>query len=288
MVQVLDARDPLGCRDASLERAVLERGKKLVLLLNKVDLIPKENAQQWIKYLKLHYPTIPFKSSSQRAAHMSAVSEGGCFGVQDVMSLLKNYCRSCSTSQLKTSITVGVVGMPNVGKSSFINALKRGKVVCPVGAQAGVTRTVQLVSLDKTIRLLDSPGIVWKSISGVEGEADDHLLLGNVQSIDHLQDVLAVAKAIWKRSNVAQLCTVYNLQPEEVDSLEQLLLRIAQASGLLRRGGVVDLEAAARKVIADWNAGKIPYFSIPPSGRENETCELLEGEMAEAFQLMEE
>ncbi len=279
---MLDARDPLGCRDASLERAVLQHGKKLVLLLNKVDLIPMENAQQWIKYLKMFYPTIPFKSSSQRSAHMSAATEGGCFGVQDVMSLLKNYCRSCATSQLKTSITVGVVGMPNVGKSSFINALKRGKVVCPVGAQAGITRTVQLVSLDKTIRLLDSPGIVWKKHIGEEG-----LLLGNVLSTDHIEDAVAVAKVIWTRSNAAQLCAIYNLQ-EEVQSVEQLLLRIAQASGLLRRGGVVDLEAAARKMIGDWNSGKIPYFSIPPAKQEGESSELIAGEMAAAFQLMEE
>ena len=77
------------------------------------------------------------------------------------MNVLGNYCRNTG---VKTSITVGIVGLPNVGKSSIINSLKRSKA-CQVGAIPGVTKAMQEIQLDKHIKLLDSPGIVMATSS---------------------------------------------------------------------------------------------------------------------------
>merc|ERR1712152_25753 len=89
----------------------------------------------------------------------ASIHTSKCVGADTVMALLGNYCRN---KDIKTSIRVGVVGMPNVGKSSLINSLKRSRA-CNVGATPGVTKSMQEVQLDKKVKLLDCPGMVLAS-----------------------------------------------------------------------------------------------------------------------------
>ena len=122
-MKVLDARDPLGCRCPRVEQAVLASGgrKKLVLVLNKIDLVPREVVEAWLAYLRKEFPTIAFKASTQtQRDHLSQRGDSlnaegsACKGASTLLKLLANYCRN---KNIKTGIRVGIVGFPNVGKS---------------------------------------------------------------------------------------------------------------------------------------------------------------------------
>jgi nuclear GTP-binding protein len=178
-----------------------------------------------------------------------------CLGADTLLQLLKNYARG--SSGLKQSITVGVVGFPNVGKSSLINSLKRTRVA-QVGNAPGVTKGVQEVHLDKQVTLLDSPGVVF-SDAGVDGAAA--AALRNCVKVEQLEDPVLPVAEIVKRCPAKQLMTLYKVPAyKDVDGF---LTHVATARGKLRRGGVVDTSAAARIVLQDWNDGRIPYFTRP-------------------------
>jgi nuclear GTP-binding protein len=133
ILEVLDARDPMGCRCLEIEKFIMQRdpNKRIVLVMNKIDLVPKENIQDWLACLRKNLPAIAFKSSTQQQnskigrvnKSVTKLSEAQlkvtqCIGADTLMKLLKNYTRN---QNIKTSITVGVIGYPNVGKSSLIN-----------------------------------------------------------------------------------------------------------------------------------------------------------------------
>ncbi|XP_077615694.1 guanine nucleotide-binding protein-like 3-like protein isoform X2 [Crocuta crocuta] len=236
ILEVLDARDPLGCRCFQMEEAVLqaEGNKKLVLVLNKIDLVPKDVVEKWLDYLRNELPTVAFKASTQHQvknlnrctvpvdqASESLLKSKACFGAENLMRVLGNYCR---LGEVRTHIRVGVVGLPNVGKSSLINSLKRSRA-CSVGAVPGVTKFMQEVYLDKFIRLLDAPGIV----PGPKSEISNYYGISGFQTTEHF------------------------------------LTAVAHRLGKKKKGGIYSQEQAAKAVLADWVSGKISFYTLPPA-----------------------
>ncbi|WKX94254.1 hypothetical protein Q1695_011479 [Nippostrongylus brasiliensis] len=264
IIQVLDARDPLGSRSNSVEQQVLSSGKRLVLLLNKIDLVPRENVAKWLTYLRTQLPTIAFKASTQEqntnlsrfsSSNLNNSASAKCIGADLVMKLLGNYCRN---KDIKTSIRVGIVGFPNVGKSSIINSLKRRKA-CNVGAMPGITKEIQEIELDKHIRLIDSPGVVLlnaKDLDPVE------VALRNAIRVDSLMDPVAPVYAILRRCSKQTLMLHYSIP--EFNSTEQFLALVARKLGRLKKGARPDTNAAAKHVLHEWNSGKLRYYTQPP------------------------
>ena len=186
--------------------------------------------------------------------------------------MLHNALKSRST-QVKRTLSVGVVGFPNTGKSSIINSLTRrlgqgDKVV--TGAEAGITKESRPVKLDKGITLLDSPGIVFPSAS-----TTDHisLLLLNVLPSSAILDVRPAIEKILKTLAEAgvlnELSDVYGIpgltMSDYLDTTTDFLVQVARKRGRIGPGGVPLLEAAGRIVLNDWFQGKIKWWREPPS-----------------------
>jgi len=273
VLEVLDARDPLGCRTRHVERMIMDSGlsKKIILVLNKIDLVPRENVELWLKYLRNEYPAIAFKASTQSQrrnlsqssmsadiANQDVLNSSECLGADQLVKLLKNYCRNLN---MKTSITVGVIGYPNVGKSSVINSLKRSKV-CGVGSTPGFTKVAQQITLDKNIKLLDCPGIVFAA-QGHNGESDAEVLLRNCVKVELLEDPITPVQVIVSRCSMEQLMAMYEVPP--FNDVHDFLVRLALQRGKLKKGGIPDTHLVARAVLQDWNGGKIPFYTRPPS-----------------------
>nr|XP_019012172.1 nuclear GTP-binding protein [Kwoniella pini CBS 10737]OCF50953.1 nuclear GTP-binding protein [Kwoniella pini CBS 10737] len=263
IIQVLDARDPDGTRSRWVEEEVRKRdvqGKKLLAVVNKIDLVPRANLEAWLKHLRHSFATMPFKSSTQNQPLPTTSSS---LGAPALLHLLKQYALSTPHS----SLTVGVVGYPNVGKSSLINSLKRSRA-CAVASMPGKTRVVQEVVLDKGVKILDCPGVVLEDIGramdGEEGKRKQaEIMLRNCIKAELVEDPISPVEVILTKVDPAQLQKLYNIPP--YDSVRDFLIKIALVRGRLGKGGIPDIEGSAVQILRDWNSGKILYFTNPPA-----------------------
>jgi nuclear GTP-binding protein len=286
VLQVLDARDPMGSRAGkAVEELLLSKSdKKMVLVLNKIDLVPKDAVRGWLTYLRRSHPTVALKAGTGstkgdgsaggsgnvgRAKGESALKSTSAVGVEGLLQLLKNYCRIMDKS--KGSITVGVIGYPNVGKSSIINSLKRARAV-GVSPRPGFTTSMQEVVLDKNIRLLDSPGVVFDDgHTDKNGSGDDAaagVMLRNCVDADSVEDPIGAVKAILGKCTQRSLLQTYCLPMFPPGDEQVFLGMIAKKYGKITRGGLPNKTLAARTVLRDWNSGKVPFYTPPPSSEE--------------------
>lgn len=281
ILYVLDSRDPEGTRSRQVEQAVLAKpDKRLLFVLNKIDLVPSNVLKQWHSALKQSFPTLPL-AADKAASNAVTFVHKGLTQQSTASALLQALKAYAAKSNLKRSITVGVVGYPNVGKSSVINALlsRHGgsRRACPVGAQAGVTTTIRQVKIDNKLSVLDSPGIVFPAVeTAKKGTApvdeQSRLVLLNALPPKQIDDPVPAVSLLLKRiSKNAELrdrlMAVYKLTPLNDSSFNSLvtdfLVQIARKKGRLGKGGIPDLKGAAHAVIVDWRDGRIPGWTLP-------------------------
>ena len=272
IIQVLDARHPDESRHLETETQILSQGKKLVLLLNKIDLVPRNVTDQWLKYLRQFHPTIAFKAATTKSsrpltlttASREVISDGALqaksqvVGASELMSLLKNYARTGSSTKSQMTLTVGVVGEPNVGKSSVINSLCRNVTTVKVGGEPGITKHIHEVVLDKKLRLLDTPGV----IRNVE-DNDVKTILRNAVKLTNVENPIEVVDYLIHHHASCEIMKWFKVPAFQTTS--EFLSHLAKRLGKLKKGGFCDYESTARSVLYDWTCGKIPHYTLPPS-----------------------
>ncbi|EGX90600.1 GTP binding protein, putative [Cordyceps militaris CM01] len=296
VLYVLDARDPEGTRSREVERSIMaaaaSSGKRLILVLNKIDLVPPQVLRDWLVYLRRYFPTLPLRAAGPAPnAHTFHHRD---LTVQGTSATLLRALKSFAASRdLKRAVSVGVIGYPNVGKSSVINALLgrlSGKApsssrACPAGAEAGVTTSIRAVKLDSKLTLLDSPGVVFPGSASVQSaglvslknaaEAHAHLVLLNAVPPKQIDDPIPAVALLLRRLAAAspallqKLTDVYDvpaLLPSSLDGdvSTDFLVQVARKRGRLSRGGIPNLTSAAMTVVTDWRDGRIQGWVEAP------------------------
>eukprot|EP00758_Cryptobia_borreli_P001931 Tbor_TRINITY_DN2645_c0_g2::TRINITY_DN2645_c0_g2_i1::g.17887::m.17887/K14537/NUG2, GNL2; nuclear GTP-binding protein len=255
VLYVLDARDPMGTRSPFLEEYMKKekKFKHFVFVLNKCDLIPLWATARWLQILSKDYPTIAFHASVNHP-----------FGKGNLISLLRQFNKLHNVThrgdrRTKTPISVGIIGYPNVGKSSLINTLRR-KSVCKVAPIPGETKVWQYVALTRSIFLIDCPGIVYDR----EGNNDVQAVLKGIVRVERLgsADKTQVVDTVLQIVKKKDLIATYDIR-EWVD-VNDFLEQLAKTRGKLLPGGVPDSDSVARSVLYDWQRGKLPWFNAPP------------------------
>ena len=245
VIQVLDARDPLGTRSAMVEDYLKKekQHKQLLFVLNKVDLVPTWVTQKWVAVLSQEYPTIAFHASLMHP-----------FGKGALINVFRQLGKLHTNSK---QISVGFIGYPNTGKSSVINAL-RSKKVCKTAPIAGETKVWQYITLMRKIYLIDCPGIVPPG----KGESDTEKVLRGVVRVEHLETPEDYVEEVLNRCKQKYVSRNYKIfsWKDHIDFLEQL----AKKCGRLGKGGEPDVNAVSKIVLNDWTRGKLPYFTPPP------------------------
>lgn len=244
IVEVLDARDPISsrCKEAEKLLATQKHEKKLILVLNKIDLVPLPVVMAWKRHLQNEYPVILFKANTQRQGinfgenklFQNALTRNPelvadmlkstkSLGTHKLFELIKNYSRE---GKEKKAVTVGVIGFPNVGKSSIINSLKR-KRAAGVSSKAGFTRSLQEIEIDSKVKIIDSPGVI------LSNDNESLLVLRNQANPSEVKDPITPIEAILERVHKNQLLKIYRIA--QFDNSQSFLYNVAVAKGKFKK-----------------------------------------------------
>lgn len=177
------------------------------------------------------------------------------FGKGSLIALLRQFS---SLHSDRKQISVGMVGYPNVGKSSIINTLRKKKV-CGVAPIAGETKVWQYITLMKRIYMIDCPGIVPPN----QNDTDEELLLRGSVRVENVEYPAQYIEAVLKRVQPKHLQRTYDIKDYDNDAVTFLEM-LCRKSGRLLKGGEADIDGAAKMVLNDWIRGKIPWFTPPP------------------------
>lgn len=251
VVMLLDARAPISCRNKELEKLI--GTKKSIIVLNKADLASEADTKRHLEKLR---------SEGFLAAAMDSSSGKG---LREVVPLISTAFAPILEELKKRGrrprpARVMIVGVPNVGKSSFLNSVA-GKKVAVTGARPGVTRGKQWVRIRDDIELMDTPGLMWPKIESEEQGLKLALLdiVGEKAYQEYDVGLYLIQILKEKAPHILQdKLKLKNLN----GSQEELLEVIARNKGHLIKGGEVDLEKTCRVLLQDFRKGKLGRLSL--------------------------
>lgn len=246
VIEVLDARVPASSRNPDLRELLASRPLPVVAVLNKEDLADPAATQAWVKALENEYFAVV------------AINAQDGKGVDKLLRRLQGIPRR--GKQAQRPLRVMVSGIPNVGKSSLINRLT-GRSAAFTGNKPGITKGKQWIRIREDLELLDTPGLLWPKIA-TKKQAFGLAAVGSVR--DEVFDMVKLAEelvAFFNRHARDALEKRFNLQTGAL-SAGEIVAEIGRRRGCLQKGGLVDLETAARLLIKDFRDGRIGRITL--------------------------
>ena len=258
IIELVDARAPLASRNPDIDE--LGKGKARLILLNKADLASDCWNHAWESW---------FKAKGYFVVRLDSRSKAGMKSIQNV---IKEACREKIERDRKRGILnrpvrAMVAGIPNVGKSTFINSFA-GRACAKTGNKPGVTRGAQWIRLNKQVELLDTPGILWPRFD--DQEAGIHLaFLGSVNDeILNLQELAGRLGCFLQEHFPSCLEERYKTEFLEDPEEHMILTKVAEARSCLTKGGELDIDRAAVFLLDDFRSGRLGKITLefPPEG----------------------
>ena len=250
IIELVDARIPMSSRNPDIDE--LGKGKSRIILLNKSDLADAGLNQEWESF---------FKEKGYFVQQLNAKTGAG---IKNIQALVQESCKEKIERDRKRGIInrlvrAMVVGIPNVGKSTFINSFA-GKACAKTGNKPGVTKGKQWIRLNKNLELLDTPGILWPKFE--DQKIGERLaLIGSINDeILHVDELAVALIRNLKNSYLDLLEKRYDITIDE-DAYDTLK-KIAIARKCLQKGELPDVDRASSMLLEDFRSGKLGRITL--------------------------
>ncbi len=249
IIELLDARIPQSSRNPDIDK--LGNGKARLVLLNKADMADPKQNEKWISYFK------------ERGIIAIAVNSRNRADIKGINRYVKEACKEKiernKRKGINRPIRAMVAGIPNVGKSTFINSYA-GRACAKTGNTPGVTKGKQWIRLDKELELLDTPGVLWPKFE--DQTVGLHLaLIGSIS--DNILDVSDMAYSlveILKRDYPGAIGSRYGI--EESDDPLETIGNIAKTRGCIKKGNEYDMTKASTLLLDEFRSGKLGRITL--------------------------
>ena len=261
VIEILDARIPISSKNPDMQKIIAN--KKRIVILNKSDLAEEKETNRWIEYYK--------KNGIKAIIADSNLGKG----IKETLKQIENIMeedmqKAASKGRIKKNIRIMILGIPNVGKSSFINRLCNKKLAV-VGNRPGVTKQKQWVRIANNIELLDTPGVLWPKFDDEKvalnlsytGSIKDEVL----QTIEIAFNLLTYLYNNYKSNLIER----YKLTEDDIESIKlddeneelyNLMKLIGKKRGAIISGGNVDEEKTASIILNDFRSGKLGKITL--------------------------
>ena len=256
IIELVDARVPLSSRNPDIDE--LGKNKARLILLNKADLAEERMNDEWVEH---------FKEKGYSAVKVNSKKGGG---IKSIQSVIQEACKEKTERDRKRGILnrpvrAMVVGIPNVGKSTFINALA-GKACAKTGNKPGVTKGKQWIRLNKNVELLDTPGILWPKFEDQQVGLKLAFIGSIKDEILQTEELASELVRFLKSEYPGVLEEKYDIP--EADDVYECIRNIAESRHCLVRGSELDTEKAAAILLDDFRGGRLGRITLEkPEGR---------------------
>ena len=259
VIELLDARIPKSSQNPDIQGML--KNKKKIVILNKSDLADEKETKKWIEYFKKKN-ILAIDVDSNQGKGIKQVSQAIEKIMEDELKIQN------SKGRIRKTIRVMIVGIPNVGKSSFINRISK-KTTMTVGNKPGVTRQKQWIRIGNQIELLDTPGVLWPKFESEEVG----LNLAYTGSIkEEILEKTEIAYNLLKfldENYSSDLYAKYKISEQEIDEIKdnpqytlELMYLIGKKRGALISGGNIDEEKVAKIILDDFKNGRIGKITL--------------------------